>query len=85
MTPEVLSRALEAIEREYAEFRRTHAELGTVDSPEGFASRFREWMRPHLEALLGEGWIHWCSDVDSERWYPMGVTCALCGRRLSDA
>ena len=36
---------LDLIEAEYEQFRFHHADLGTVDSPQGFAARFREWLR----------------------------------------
>jgi hypothetical protein len=36
---------LDVIQREYEAFRRHHAELGTVDSPAGFAARFRIWLK----------------------------------------
>lgn len=35
---------LSMIEKEYVAFRLHHAHAGTVDTPEGFGQRFREWM-----------------------------------------
>ena len=41
---------LTIIEQEYVAFRLHHANAHTVDSPEGFGRRFREWMASVLEA-----------------------------------
>lgn len=45
----------EVIEREFEAFRLHHAELGTADTPAGFAARFREWITPHLTPTSEEG------------------------------
>lgn len=40
---------LDAIEQEYIAFRLHHANAHTVDTPEGFGRRFREWMTQTLQ------------------------------------
>lgn len=38
------ARTADFVQQEYAAFREHHSDLGTVDSPVGFAARFREWL-----------------------------------------
>lgn len=49
------------IEQEYVAFRLHHANAHTVDSPEGFGKRFRDWMTTVLHddrrPELPRGWL----------------------------
>lgn len=42
---------LDEVEAQYEAFRLHHADVGTLDSPAGFARRFREWIAPTIASV----------------------------------